>query len=267
MNMLRWSRHALVAIALTVLTQVGGAIYLLAMYVRKRWPLLPARPRLALAALFVGIYAAAWLPVQALASLTGRVGLPCSGSDNLRVASPLYCVAHRHYVRRDMRALARALAHAIDGRYPGTVTQTLDANFAFFDGFPLAPHLSHDDGNKLDIAFYYAREGEYAPAVLRSPIGYWAFEDPSDDERQPCRGRFSALRWEQAWFQIFTRDDLSLEDGRTRTALIWLQRDGRARRAFLEPHLVDRLRLDPSFVRFQGCNAARHDDHFHIELR
>jgi len=68
-------------------------------------------------------------------------------------------------------------------------------------------------------------------------------------------------------FQLFTRDDLALDGRRVQAALTWLRADGRARRAFLEPHLVDRLRLDANFVRFQGCNAARHDDHFHIELR
>jgi hypothetical protein len=268
MNVIGPAGHALVAILLTLLTQVGGAIYLLVLFLRHRLPAISTRPLLALAATFVGVYAVAWFPIQALASLTGRVGLPCLESGNLRVAAPIYCVAHRHYVSRDMRDLARDLAQAVDARYPGTVTQTLDANFPFFDGFPLAPHLSHDDGDKLDVAFYYVGgDGEYARGALRSPIGYWAFEQPDDAERQPCRGRASGLRWDQDWFQVFTRDDLVLDGRRTRAALAWLNADGRAQRAFLEPHLADRLRLDPNFVRFQGCNAARHDDHFHIELR
>jgi hypothetical protein len=268
MTQLGWAGHALVAIVLTVLTQVGGAIYVAALLLRMRLPALKSRPRLVLAAGFVGLYTLAWFPVQTLAALGGRVALPCAETGKLRAASALYCIAHRHYVSREMRALAGDLAQAVDARYPGTITQTLDANFPFFDGFPLAPHLSHDDGDKLDVAFYYAdHEGAYENGGLRSPIGYWAFEEPGDNERQPCRGRFSLLRWDQGWFQVFTRDDLVMDRRRMSAALVWLQRDGRARRAFMEPYLTDRLRLDANFVRFQGCNAARHDDHFHIELR
>jgi len=269
MKPLGWLGHALVAIMLTVLTQVGGAIYLSALFVRGRVPVLTSRPLVSLAAVFIGLYALTWFPIEAAAAATGRVGLPCLERGALRVASPIYCLAHRHYVSREMHALAGDLARSVEKRYPGTLTLTLDANFPFFDGFPMLPHLSHDDGEKLDVAFYYARvgDGEYARGVLRSPIGYWAFEQPRAVERQPCRGRSSALRWDQHWFQPFARDDLALEGRRLTTALLWLERDGRARRAFLESHLVDRLDLNAHFVRFQGCNAARHDDHFHIELR
>jgi hypothetical protein len=168
-----------------------------------------------------------------------------------------------------MLDLAQALAAAVDERFPGTITQTLDANFPFLDGFPLPPHLSHDDGRTLDVAFYYAiaDDGAYQPGALRSPIGYWAFEEPGQRERQPCRGRAGALRWDQAWFQPLVRNDLALDGHRARAALIWLARDGRTRRVFIEPHLADRLGAGSSMVRFQGCGAARHDDHFHIELR
>jgi hypothetical protein len=269
--MIGWIAHALVALALMALTQVGGVIYLAALAVRTRLPVLRQRPRLALVALFAGLYAAAWLPIQSAAALAGRVGLPCTEHDGLRAASPLSCVLHRHYVDPRMLALAHGMARAVDERYPGTLTQTLDANFPFLDGFPMAPHLSHDDGDKLDVAFYYAdTEGTYRRGVLRSPIGYWAFEQPGPHARQPCRGRAGALRWDQDWFQPLVRDDLVLDGRRLRTAITWLETEGRARgarRVLLEAHLADRLQLDPRFVRFQGCSAARHDDHFHIELR
>lgn len=269
MKALRLAAHALIALLLTVLTQVGGAIYLGALAVRARAPYLARLPRMGLMLAFVALYAIAWFPVQAMAGLGGRVGLPCAEQEGLRVASPLYCIAHRHYVRREMLALTRDLAHAVDDRHPGTLTLTLDAGFPFIDGFPLLPHLSHDDGKKLDLAFYYvgAEDGDYRRGALRSPIGYWAFEEPGARERQPCRGSAGALRWDQDLFQPFTRDDLVLDGRRLRTALTWLERDGSARRALLEPHLADRLGANSAFVRFQGCAAARHDDHFHIELR
>lgn len=269
MTPLRIGAHALVALLLTVVTQVGGAIYLAALAVRRRAPVLAQRPRAGLVLAFVGLYALAWFPVQAAAGLGGRVGLPCAEDGALRIAAPLYCIAHRHYVRREMLALTRDLARAVDDRHPGTLTLALDGGFPFFDGFPLLPHLSHDDGGKLDLAFYYvgAEDGDYRRGALRSPIGSWAFEEPGAGERQPCRGSAGPLRWDQDWFQPLARDDLVLDGRRLRTALDWLARDGRARRVLLEPHLADRLGADGGFVRFQGCAAARHDDHFHVELR
>jgi hypothetical protein len=263
---LAWIAHGAIALALTVLTQVGGVIYLVALAIRSRVVFAPSRPRAALALIFAGLYLVLWFPIQAAASLNGRAGLPCTG-ETLRAASPLYCIAHRHYVRLELRTLALEMSQAIAERYPGTITQTLDANFPFIDGFPMLPHLSHRDGRKLDVAFYYAEDGEYQPGALRSPIGYWAFEEPSARESQPCRGREGALRWDQDWFQVFTRDDLAAEPERLHGALSWLSQQPETRRMLLEPHLTRRLRLNPSFVRFQGCSAARHDDHFHVELR
>lgn len=267
MNWLRWLAHGVIVLALTLLTQVGGAIYLAALVLRRR---LPLRPRIALAAAFVGLYALAWFPVQGAAALAGRVGLPCTEQGALRVATPLYCVLHRHYVSRESLRLARGLAQAVNERYPGTLTQTLDASFPFLNGFPLLPHLSHDDGRGLDVAFYYAEDGEYERGALRSPIGYWAFEQPTPRERQPCRGvRGASLRWDQDWFQPFVRQDLVADNGRLTTAIVWLSRQGRplgARRVLIEPHMADRLGVSRGFVRFQGCRAARHDDHFHIDV-
>jgi hypothetical protein len=269
MKRLKWLAHAAVVLVLTALTQVGGVIYLVALAARRR---LPQNPGVGLIAAFVGLYALAWFPIQSVAALTGRVGLPCAERGALRVATPLYCALHRHYVRRATLRVAQQLAHALNERHPGTLTQTLDAGFPFFDGFPLLPHLSHDDGRRLDLAFYYAdaESGHYARGALRSPIGYWAFEQPTPRERQPCRNaRGPSLRWDQDWFQPLVRRDLVADRRRLTTALSWLSTEGRAlgaRRALIEPHLADRMQLDRRFVRFQGCRASRHDDHFHIDV-
>lgn len=45
-----------------------------------------------------------------------------------------------------------ALAAVLEAEAPGTRTPTHDASFPFLDGFPLPPHLSHDDGEKADLA-------------------------------------------------------------------------------------------------------------------
>jgi hypothetical protein len=185
----------------------------------------------------------------------------------------MYCVLHRHYVRDDLYQLAHELSIAVDSQFPGALTLALDANFPFLDGFPMIPHLSHDYGRKLDLGFYYAgsQANDYRRGQLASPIGYWAFERPREGEPQPCSGARTllTLRWDQDWFQPLTRDDLRMDEPRMRAAIRWLQREGRqrgARRVLLEPHLAQRLGADRSFVRFQGCRVARHDDHFHLEV-
>ncbi|MBB3160132.1 hypothetical protein FHS25_000564 [Rhizobium laguerreae] len=38
------------------------------------------------------------------------------------------------------------------------------------------------------------------------------------------------------------------------------------RKIFIEPHLKNALGIADSHIRFQGCRAARHDDHIHIQV-
>ncbi len=34
-----------------------------------------------------------------------------------------------------------------------------------------------------------------------------------------------------------------------------------------KPHLKTRLKLSSAKIRFHGCQAVRHDDHIHVQLR
>lgn len=60
---------------------------------------------------------------------------------------------------------------------------------------------------------------------------------------------------------------LNAREARTRDLTITVIQDPRVRRIFLEPHLKARLGLsaEPK-VRLQGCWAARHDDHIHVDV-
>jgi hypothetical protein len=169
-----------------------------------------------------------------------------------------------------MKALAHALSNAIDRRFPHTMTVALDANLPFLDGFPLLPHLSHDDGKKLDIAFFYRTRDGHARGETKSPVGYWAFEAPRAGETPACMTHQGALRWNMPWLQPIMREDLELDEPRTRYALRWLASEGPRYglgKVFVEPHLARRLGARGEVIRFQGCRAARHDDHIHLQLR
>ncbi|WEX89606.1 hypothetical protein PZN02_003519 [Sinorhizobium garamanticum] len=37
-------------------------------------------------------------------------------------------------------------------------------------------------------------------------------------------------------------------------------------KVFIEPHVKNALGITDGHVRFQGCRAARHDDHIHIQV-
>ena len=266
--------HVVVFAVLTALTQVGGLAYLLALAAYK-WS--PARRVLALGvclAVLAASYAALSYGARHLAAHGGRVPLPCnlqSGGRGMVMQSPLYCFLNRHYVTVPTYEVAQTLADHMERVFPGTVTLLLDASFPLFDGFPLLPHLSHDDGRKLDLAFYYQdSDGSYLPGVTRSPIGYWAFESPQDAATLPCAGRNDILtfRWNVPWFRNFHRR-VGLERERTAQAILWLATAGRelgVSKILLEPHLKAAFELGHQAIRFQGCRATRHDDHIHIEV-
>ena len=247
-----WGRvclEAATALLLTALTQVGGVAWLLRLAFRRRL------------VAFVGLYAVMSLAAMWLAPMTGRVALSCTGSGPLQVQSWVFCLTNRTYVTPELRAVAVDLAAHMAAEYPGTVTLALDGNLPFWDGFPLLPHLSHDDGEKLDLAFYYQSGGDYLPGKTRSPLGYFAFE-PGVTE---CPDVWPTLRWDLDWLQgVFPAH--TPDRPRMQAALGWLLADGRVGKVFLEPHLAQGLGVAGPKLRFQGCRAARHDDHIHIQL-
>ncbi len=249
-----WSilSHTLIILLLTALTQIGGIAWLLALRVR-RWRLVA----------FAAAYAGLWMAAVSLAPLQGRVPLPCHG-ETLQMQSPLYCVMLRHFVTPELAEVAHDIAADVAAAHPGTVTLALDGSFPFLDGMPLLPHLSHHDGRKLDFAFFYTDDaGKYLPGKTRSPIGYFAFELPGDPVCPPAR---LTLRWQFAWLQPLW-PDRPLNAARTETLLRATLSHPKLDRLFLEPPLAAQLGVQAHpKLRFQGCRAARHDDHIHMQI-
>lgn len=238
--------HGLAFILLTFLTQIGGGLWLLALATRRVWL---AFPLLYVTASF------------ALPWITEREPLPCFGDSALASQSLIYCALNRHYVTPQMASVARDLATQMEAKFPGTQTRTLDGNFPFLNGFPLLPHLSHDDGEKLDLAFYWQQDGTYQAGQSRSPIGYWGYAQGVSF----CPPRWSDLRWDMPWLQA-KLPPMALDHPRMRAALLHLAGDSRVAKILIEPHVAQTLDVTHSKIRFQGCRAARHDDHIHIQL-
>lgn len=245
--------HLVIILALTALTQLGGLAWLVALRFRRRL------------AVFLLAYATLWGGAQVVAPVFGRVPLPCSG-EVLRTQSRLYCVMLRNFVTPELLDVAKDAAARVAIAYPGTVTLALDGSFPFGDGFPLVPHLSHDDGEKLDFAFYYRDDfygdGDYLPGITDSPIGYFSFLRLGEET---CPPAWPTLRWELRWLEplhLF----VGLEPKRTGALVRALAKDPRVSKIFVEPPVAELLGVSGDKIRFQGCRAARHDDHIHIQL-
>ncbi|MEM7223521.1 MAG: hypothetical protein AAF495_11110 [Pseudomonadota bacterium] len=270
-----------IILAFTATTQIGGVLL---------WVMLPALRRLhrvlrpsgawlAWPASVIG-FALAYLAVTLfvvppLASQFGRVALPCYAEQArpYGAASAIFCLANRHYAVPEVHGLLDGLSRHLADHFPGSEVSYLDASFPFFDGFPLPPHLSHHDGRKIDLAFFYESkaDGRSRPKGAAWPIGYWAFTGPEPDEAQPCADfhDWRSLRWDFDWLQPRFADSV-LDQERTRAMLAWLVGEGASlgvEKVLLEPHLRNRLGATSALIRFQGCRAARHDDHIHVQLR
>ncbi|WP_299023855.1 hypothetical protein [uncultured Sulfitobacter sp.] len=247
--MIRIAGHLTAITLLTLITQLGGLAWLAALLFRRRF------------LAFCAAYLALSLGAVWVAPLTGRVPLPCLAGGALQMQSPLYCALNRHYVTPELAEVLTDYASQMNRRFDGTTTLVLDANFPFVNGYPLLPHLSHHDGRKADIAFYYRNEAGYLDRTTRAPFGYFAFQDGPTT----CPDNRLTLRWDMAWLQPLW-PDLALDPQRMETSLRLLAADPRVGKLFIEPHLKQRFAPQIDKIRFQGCRAARHDDHIHIQL-
>lgn len=246
---------------LTIVTQVGGIAYLIGM--------LFGRSRLRVLAISLAAYAVMTaIMVPLLAASSGRVRLPCSSSGDAPVvaATWLTCALNRGYVRRSALETVTALGRDYAQQFPGSKLTTLEAGFPFIEGFPLIPHISHKDGRKVDLAYAYrtAADGSAIPYGSPSWIGYFIFEQSKPGERISCP-RPTALRWNFYWVQP-NPPIWVIDEERTGWILRWLKERSSVEKIFIEPYLADRMGVDGGKVRFQGCNAARHDDHIHFQV-
>lgn len=268
----------LLFILLTALTQLGGIVFLASLAFA--WLLRRAGTRKSLSTLAGCAFFLAALPLAnlfvapALAALNGRVALPCrpGGEQSTAALSPIYCALGRNYARPEAARMLEAMARDLGREHAGLVVATLDAAFPVIDGFPLPPHLSHDDGRRIDLAYFYKdKAGNPLPLAAPSFLGYWGFEAPAAGDAALCadKVRWLTFRWDMDWFQAFVRKDLTLDEERTAAMLRWLVEKGPeygVGKILLEPHMTKRLGVSSPMIRFQGCRAARHDDHIHVEV-
>ena len=261
---------------LTVATQIGGIVFVISLFTfgfidkrfDRRWTRMTTKV-LSFATLYLVFI---FVIVPLTAKPFGRVPLPVFETRNLRPANIWTCILNRNYTIPALRDITYKVAKDMNDKYPGATINYLDANFPFFDKFPLLPHLSHNDGKKLDLAFQYndIHTGKMTDEVPSS-IGYGVCEEPeAGEENKPeyCDKKgywqYNILR------KIVSQDNkerFQFDNMRTRDLVNNFASHDGVGKIFIEPHLKIRMGLTSSKIRFHGCQAVRHDDHIHVQLR
>lgn len=276
--MLSFLKNILIVGILTALTQIGGIIYLLykpaGIVLKKRFKNAFARIPLKILTftIFYLVIAITVIPIFAIPF--GRVPLPMFSSEEipLKPRNIITCLTNRHYVKLKLRTEISRIARDFGQQNPNTEILYLDANFPFLTGFPLLPHLSHDDGEKLDLAFFY-NDSKTSEPINSSPswIGYGSFERPKKGEiNQPdiCQKR---KYWQYDFTKYLTsqkeKPAFEFDEKRTANFIKACASSSLIQKIFIEPHLKSRLNLSGyDKIRYHGCQAVRHDDHIHIQL-
>ncbi len=263
---------AIIFSLLTLLTQVGGIIFLLCKFFFKimkvKWKFVHK------SLIFVCMYLLlTFTLIPFLASKLGRVPLPYFATTDVPL-KPLnigFGLLNRNYVKPELRNLLIETAQQMQKKHPETIICYLDACFPFWNKFPLLPHLSHNDGKKADLAFCYADVATNEAINDSAPawFGYGIFEDPKKGESN----KNMECKQNGHWQYDFTKyvgfslsKPMKLDAPRTKTLLTLLTNQSKIGMILIEPHLKNRMKLSSAKIRFQGCHSVRHDDHIHIQL-
>lgn len=260
---------------LTLLTQVGGLIYLMSLLVfipfsrnLSSWRSKFFGKIFTFSALYL-LSIVAFIPM--IAKPLGRVQLPLFRTHNLQPATALTFFLCRNYVRPQLREVTFKISEAIGKEFPGTAVNYLDGNFPFLDGFPLFPHVSHNDGKKLDFSFtYFDHKTKAITNSVPSIIGYGICEEPFKGEENTPETCAQKGYWQYNFLRRIipqrTKAKFDFDGKRTKRLVELFASETATARVFIEPHLRARLKLTSPKVLFHGCHAVRHDDHFHVQI-
>ena len=250
---------------LTALTQIGGLVYLLSVSLFRKLKVTRVIPK---AILFLALYVVTiFAIVPFLAPFFGREKI--KHTKLIKPTNYMTVFLNRNYVVHEINSVLSAAEKELEGT--GIHLNYLDANFPFILGFPLLPHLSHNDGRKLDLSLVYETpEGEIS-TKQKSRSGYGVFEEPKSgefDQIIKCKINDYYL-YDYSKHLTFGRknEELGFSLNGTKALIKSLIKQPQLEKLFIEPHLKARLNLLHDKVRYHGCHAVRHDDHIHFQVK
>ncbi|MGM0635879.1 MAG: hypothetical protein ACQESK_07405 [Bacteroidota bacterium] len=262
----KWLLRIVFFVLLTVLTQVGGIIYALSIWLVNRFSIRSVWKRFAL---FFSLYFLVSLGiVPHLASFFGREKI--THNKHLKAHSLFYVLTNRNYVTPELNSILNETAAKIATEYPGIQLIYLDANFPFIDGFPLLPHRYHNDGKKIDITFIYKEKKQFSN-LKPSLSGYGVFENPigkATDYVNICKSKgYAQYDFTKYVTMGLMNPNLQFSNIANKFFVDQLINQPKVETIFIEPHLTTRLQLESEKLIFHGCGTVRHDDHIHVEVQ
>lgn len=258
--------HIFMFFLLTILTQVGGIVYLTALWISKKYfKKLKFRFYLIFPILYLVI---TFLIVPLIAPIFGREKI--ENTNRIKASSFITSLLNRGYVKPQLNKALKEIDAKLSQTNPAIEIRYLDANFPFINGFPLAPHLSHNDGEKLDISFIYHNKNGDITNQKKSISGYGVFTPPQNGESNQIQKCFDKGYWQYDFPKYATlgsiNSDLKFSNKGNQVLLKAFLKNKHIKKIFIEPHLQERLHIFHPKIRYHGCRAVRHDDHFHVQL-
>lgn len=258
--------HLFFFLFLTLITQIGGVVYLSTILISK---LIKQHFKIQKLLIFSVLYLmATFLITPPIARQFGREQV--RHSERIGPTNYATVLLNRNYVTPQLNQLLQAAAkdkilikNNIEIRY-------LDACFPFIKGFPLLPHLSHNDGRKIDLSLVYQTADGTLTNKKKSISGYGVFAPPQNGESDQiaiCKKK-GYFQYDYPKFLTFgsINSDLHFSESGTKMLINSILKQKRLGKIFIEPHLKQRLKLHDNRIRYHGCQSVRHDDHIHVQL-
>jgi len=252
--------YIFIFILLTILTQVGGILFLVALWIKKK-------SQINTIFIFLSLYlTSTFLLIPNISPYFGRE--PIKNSNKIEPTNYLTILLNRNYVRPELnRLLHRTEKSLVNAPFK---IKYLDASFPFINKFPLLPHLSHNDGKKVDISFVY-KNNHHIVNDKKSRSGYGVFvpiKEREYNQTKVCKSK-GAFQYDYPKYLTLGKinEDLKFSKHGTKVLIEALLKNRELGKLFIEPNLKKRLGLTNTKVRNHGCRAVRHDDHIHIQLK
>ncbi len=249
---------------LTAVTQIGGIVYLLSLVISKKWN---KKLKFKTSIIFIGLYLlSTFIIIPLIAPFFGREKVKYS--EKIKPTNYMTVLLNRNYVRPKLNNLL----NITEAKLKGTNIEIhyLDANFPFINKFPLLPHLSHNDGKKIDISLIYETKNGVITNKQKSVSGYGVFEAPKSNEYDQVNKCLKEnILYDFPKYLSFggINDELVFSEKGTKELIKNFLKRRDLGKVFIEPHLKNRINLKNKKIRFHGCGAVRHDDHIHLQLK
>lgn len=254
-------------ILLTILTQIGGIVYLISLFISEK---IKRKIKFKKLISFVLIYTVStFLIVPFLAPLFGKVKI--ENSEIIKPTNYWTIILNRNYVTPELNIFLKSVAKDLNSKQSNIEIRYLDANVPFFKKFPLLPHLSHYDGRKIDLSFIYENENGEFVNLKKSRSGYGVFVEPKPEEinQTDFCNKNGYFQYDYPKYLTFgeVNKGINFSEKGTRTLILSILKQNNLDKLFIEPNLKKRMNLTDDRIRFQGCRSVRHDDHIHLQIK